>query len=87
MGEVDYNTAREAVRYHYARETRWIMPSDVLTYNRRFGPRPPKAVEATPASFNRSEEQQAYVAENVAKIRAMLKDLFKPPPDVAKEKS
>lgn len=72
----DVTTCRAAVDWHYAHETRWIMPADIRVYARRYGPRP-TAITSSPAVFNRTPEQQAEVATRVQQLRHTLRDLFK----------
>lgn len=75
LGDLDVATARAAVEWHYAHETRWIMPADVRVYARRYGPRP-TAIASSPAVFNRTAEQQAEITTRVQQLRHSLRDLF-----------
>lgn len=77
VGDLPLDVARDAVRWHYRRETRWIMPADIAVYAKRFAPRPRKSIESTPAQFERTPEQQAYVESQVARLREFVQSAYK----------
>lgn len=82
LAGVDVQDGLDAVAWHYARATRWIMPADVMVYVRRNRrPAPSKALTSGPPAWDRTPEQQRHVSERAAELRRVLAGRHTPDPE------
>ncbi|MFF4403777.1 hypothetical protein [Streptomyces sp. NPDC001404] len=79
LGAVDFDAAREAVAAHYAVETRWIMPADIMTTVRAARrDRLERHTEAEPPPGDTGD--RAYRAALLAERRAIADGRAEPRP-------